>query len=484
MKRRPKIKKRIKPRSIQEQQKKLIIFSVVVVFSGVLLFFLASFYTPKITLIYQGRKIGNSITINYKEKYHAPQYSAWYQNSNITKSVKVEGKVDNTRLGDYKIYYKTKKGIFRKVRILTVQVRDLSKPVIKLIGVRETSVCPGKAYKEEGFRAYDNFDGDLTERVKVKRVRDKIIYSVYDQAGNFREIVRTLKYRDVEVPVLKLKGSSYETVYLNSKFVDPGIEAYDNCDGAISNKVSITGKVDTSKVGSYELLYHVSDNASNKADIKRVVNVIEHGQNGTIYLTFDDGPKAGTTDVILDILKEENVKATFFITNQGPDELVAREAREGHAVALHTASHDYSYLYSSVNAYYEDLYAVHERVKRVTGQDAHIVRFPGGSSNTISRRYSPGIMSTLTKDVLEKGFRYYDWNLASGDAGEIYTADGIYENVTKKLSKDRVNIVLMHDIKPYTRDALRRIIQYGKENGYYFDKITEATEMMTQRVNN
>ena len=93
-------------------------------------------------------------------------------------------------------------------------------------------------------------------------------------------------------------------------------------------------------------------------------------------------------------------------------------------------------------------------------------------------------MSLLTKDVITKGFFYYDWNLASGDAGELHTSDAIYENVTRNLSKDRVNIVLMHDIKPYTRDALKNIIHYGKENGYIFDKITEKTEMMTQRVNN
>ena len=120
----------------------------------------------------------------------------------------------------------------------------------------------------------------------------------------------------------------------------------------------------------------------------------------------------------------------------------------------------------------------------MTGSDAKIIRFPGGSSNTISRRYSDKIMSFLTKDVVEKGFRYYDWNLASGDAGEIHTAEGIYEHVTKNLSKDRVNMVLMHDIKPYTRDALKKIIEYGKENGYNFDKITEKTDMIKQRVNN
>ena len=153
-------------------------------------------------------------------------------------------------------------------------------------------------------------------------------------------------------------------------------------------------------------------------------------------------------------------------------------------MALHTASHNYSYIYSSVDNYYSDLYSVRERVKRLTGKDADIIRFPGGSSNTISRKYSEGIMSILTSDVLKRGFRYYDWNLASGDAGEFHTADEVYHYVISHLSKERINVVLMHDIKPYTRDALRRIIQYGKENGYVFNKITSKTEMLTQRVNN
>ena len=95
-------------------------------------------------------------------------------------------------------------------------------------------------------------------------------------------------------------------------------------------------------------------------------------------------------------------------------------------------------------------------------------------------------MSILTKEVLNRGYRYYDWNVSSGDATSDprVTSDVIYNNVVSRLSKDRVNMVLMHDVKPYTRDALRRIIRYGKENGYTFDKITMSTEMIRQRVNN
>ncbi len=204
-----------------------------------------------------------------------------------------------------------------------------------------------------------------------------------------------------------------------------------------------------------------------------------------VALTFDDGPNDGTTNIILDILKEEGVKATFFVTNKGPDELIKREHDEGHTVALHTATHDYAYLYSSVDAYFEDLTRVQTRVKNITGEEAKIIRFPGGSSNTISRKYSPGIMTTLTSEVQNRGFKYYDWNLSSGDAaGGTPTSDMIYNNVVSNLRHDRVNMVLMHDIKPYTRDALKRIIQFGKENGYRFEQITMATEMITQRVNN
>ena len=153
-------------------------------------------------------------------------------------------------------------------------------------------------------------------------------------------------------------------------------------------------------------------------------------------------------------------------------------------MALHTASHNYAQIYSSVDAYFQDLYSVQDRVKRITGEESKIIRFPGGSSNTVSRKYSAGIMSTLTQEVLNRGFKYYDWNLSSGDAGETTDPNGVYSNVVNNLSRDRVNMVLMHDIKTYTRDALRNIIRYGKENGYTFEKITMDTEMIRQRVNN
>ena len=164
--------------------------------------------------------------------------------------------------------------------------------------------------------------------------------------------------------------------------------------------------------------------------------------------------------------------------------MIKREYDEGHTVALHTASHDYASVYKSVNDYYNDLFQVQNRVKRITGVESKIIRFPGGSSNTISKKYSKGIMTTLTKDVLNKGYRYYDWNIDSDDAGGTNTSSGVYNNVVKYLSKNRSNMILMHDIKPHTKDALRSIIRYGKNNGYTFEKITMSTPMITHHVNN
>ena len=137
----------------------------------------------------------------------------------------------------------------------------------------------------------------------------------------------------------------------------------------------------------------------------------------TIYLTFDDGPGPYTAE-LLDTLQRYGVRATFFVTGAGDDDLILREYREGHAVGLHTLSHNYAYIYASIENFMADLVAVQERVRRITGYESHLMRFPGGSSNTVSALYDggAGIMSQLAPEVERRGFYYFDWNIASGDA--------------------------------------------------------------------
>lgn len=449
----------------------LSIVSVCIVLGGSVLF-------PQVKL--DGK---SKVILDYKEKYKESGYSAKILNRDITDKVKVKGKVDSNKLGTYELTYVVD-GIFKKKVTRIVEVKDISKPVLD-ISSDDVYLCPGVEYKQEKVNAYDNYDGDISSKVSMEIKNDQAVYFVLDASGNKSVISKKLIYEDKENPVITLNGGNYAYAFLNESFNDPGFNATDNCSGDITSKVDVVGNVDLSKSGTYDLKYSVLDDAGNKNEVVRKVVVSERGRAGTVYLTFDDGPQSGTTDVILDILKEEGVEATFFITNKGDDSLIKRMYDEGHTIALHTATHDYATVYASVDSYFNDLNTVNERVKRITGEYSHIIRFPGGSSNTISRRYSQGIMTTLTQEVVNRGYRYYDWNISSGDAAGGRPSPGdIKNNVVNALRKDRINMVLMHDIKTYTRDALRDIIKYGKENGYTFEKITMNTEMVQQRVNN
>ena len=449
-------------------------FALVIFFVGV--YMINTFVFPNIYL-----KGGQNITINYKAKYMEKGYKASFLGNNISNEVSVKGKVNTNKLGDYDIEYTAGKGLLKRTVIRHVHVEDIEKPKLS-ITKEDMYVCPNEEPKKEKVKATDNYDGDLTSKVKVKISKNKVSYSVTDSNGNKTTITKKVKYEDIEKPVISLNGEEEMSIYVGKEFEDPGYEVNDNCDKNLKDKVKVEGSVDSNKEGTYEIKYKVSDSANNEIVVVRKVHVFDN--KGVIYLTFDDGPNDGTTNVILDILKEEGVKATFFVTCKGPDELIKREYDEGHTVALHTASHNYAVLYSSDEAYFNDLQQVQDRVKNITGFESKIIRFPGGASNTISRKYSPGIMSRITQETLNRGYKYYDWNISSGDAGNTTDPNVVYSNVINSLRNDRANMVLMHDIKTYTRDALRNIIRYGKNNGYRFEKITMDTEMITQRVNN
>ena len=207
----------------------------------------------------------------------------------------------------------------------------------------------------------------------------------------------------------------------------------------------------------------------------------------TIYLTFDDGPSYLTKE-ILNILKEENVPATFFIVGnmiKNYPDVVWRTYNDGHTVALHTHTHNYPYIYADEENYFNDLKTVSNNLYNITGRRSRIVRLPGGGSNTISRQYNKGIMTRITNQLEANDYYYFDWNVDSGDASGKPTKEQIY-NYTVGSLKHNANIVLMHDTstKRNTVDALRDIIRYGKNNGYTFARITKDTPTTHHKVLN
>ena len=285
---------------------------------------------------------------------------------------------------------------------------------------------------------------------------------------------------DFEAPVIELAGD--ETVYIsaNTEYTDAGVEVVDYCKTELKTESS----VDTSMAGEYRVKYTATDEMGNETIVRRKVYVRPE-YHGTVYLTFDDGPGV-YTDALLDVLKKYNVKATFFVTGAGDDAMILREYQEGHAIGLHTWSHNYAYVYEGMDNFFADLGMIQERVKNITGEATYLMRFPGGSSNTVSTRYDGGarIMSQLVNEVPRRGYTYFDWNISSGDAGGARSADEVYENVVTRLVDGGSSVVLQHDVKGFSVDAVERIIQYGLNNGYVFEKLTKDSFAAHHGVNN
>lgn len=413
--------------------------------------------------------------------------------------ITVEGDVNTRKIGDYDIDVIVRKGNKKASKKIVVEVADKEAPVIELSGDIEMTIEAGTQFEEPGFSADDNYDGDLTEKVEKNNDIDTctkqdvtITYSVKDSSGNEAVANRTVHIVDTTPPQITLTQGSTCYVKCGTEYMEAGYYAEDICDGDITDKVQVTGDVNTRECGSYTVSYKVSDSSGNTAEAVRTVrvykpmtdNVVNPG-NKVVYLTFDDGPGPYTQE-LLDVLDRYNVKATFFVTNGKPDyqNLIAEEASRGHTVAIHSASHDYSRIYQSVDAYFDDLNEMNNIIFTQTGKYADIIRFPGGSSNTVSRSYCEGIMSQLVCAVEAKGFRYCDWNVSSGDAGLANTASQVICNVINGIKGRNISIVLQHDIKKFSVDAVEEIIQWGLSEGYTFLPITSTTPMSHHGINN
>ena len=192
----------------------------------------------------------------------------------------------------------------------------------------------------------------------------------------------------------------------------------------------------------------------------------------TIYLTFDDGPTI-YTEAVLNTLKEKSVKGTFFIVSssvgklQNGDEILNRIVNEGHTLAIHCNYHGYDTIYSSVEAYLEDFNKAFELIYEKTGVRPDIFRFPGGTNT----RYNKSIRNELINEMERRGFTYYDWNASSGDSSSNITAASAYDNAMAKSNTTGRLILLMHDTKKASVDALPRIIDKYKELGFSFDRL-------------
>ncbi len=201
--------------------------------------------------------------------------------------------------------------------------------------------------------------------------------------------------------------------------------------------------------------------------------------DGNIYLTFDDGPSSNTP-LLLTVLRNKNVKATFFVVG-GDTEKQRQWMRdivdEGHTLGMHSYTHRYRELYASVEAFLDDFYKQFTAIKEATGQTPTIFRFPGGSVNT----YNYPVYREIVAEMLRRGFVFYDWNLSSGDASSNYISPKkITSNILDNAPAFSRGIVLLHDApsKDSTVESLAGVIDGLREQGFTLAPLTREVRPM------
>jgi peptidoglycan/xylan/chitin deacetylase (PgdA/CDA1 family) len=222
-----------------------------------------------------------------------------------------------------------------------------------------------------------------------------------------------------------------------------------------------------------------------KAAAKRIKTALTQiDKNKKIaYLTFDDTMSENTVN-ILDTLKEYDIRATFFpnLNAKVQDiefqkQMLKRMVAEGHVIGNHTASHSYSYVYSSIDNYMEDTEKLNEFIYDAAGVKPNLVRFPGGSNNQVCWRYGgKSFMNHLITKIKEQGYQYFDWNVSSADsAAETVPTNIIIRNVLNGSRGQNKVIILMHQSRTKTTsaEALPKIIKGLESGGYSFEGLSK-----------
>ena len=437
--------------------------------------------------------MNGELTINasYGHEFNDPGVDFKYGNKFLGyTSIPYETKseIDTNSLGEYSVKYLLSYKRFNKEIERTVTIIDDEGPVIEAPDTIEVKSCQKEINIE--YNAIDNLDGDVKEKVVREDFENHITLTSIDASNNISTKNIMIENIPEGKPTISLNGSN--TIYLMSgkSYIENGAKAYDDCGNDISDRIAISNPVDTNTPSNYTVTYTITNDSGESSSITRRVIVYKKvdsasGEDGgykTLYLTFDDGPGV-YTERILNTLREYGVKATFFVTNQFPNYqyLIKKEYDEGHTVAVHTYTHNYS-IYSSIDTYMNDLNKMNEVIKNQIGSYTNLLRFPGGSSNTVSRNYATGIMSALVSKVTEEGYIYFDWDISSGDASGKNSTQ-IYNTVVNSLGSGN-KIILMHDIKYNTMIALPDILDYAIANGYTFEGLTSSSRTVHFRVNN
>lgn len=306
-------------------KKKIIIGSSSLLIIFFLLLVLINYYNERVILNINGESnLVLSLNDKYKELGATAKVCSFNKCNNITEKIHIKDNIDTDVVGKYKVVYEVKhnKKVYVKERKVVV-VDDVS-PLITLSGSKSVQICPNAEYDEEGYSAFDNYDGDITDDIVIEKNRDSILYNVKDSSSNNTVVIRKIERIDDTKPIIKIKGSSIINLKLNDQYQEYGVTVSDNCD-TISNKdVVISSNVDTTKVGTYNVRYTVKDSSGNVGTANRTVKV-------TKPVVFNTVKKEDYLDSLESYIKSKNYNVSIGYVN------------------LNTG---YSYLYNDKVVYY------------------------------------------------------------------------------------------------------------------------------------
>lgn len=283
-------------------------------------------------------------------------------------------------------------------------------------------------------------EDELVKRKRIRRLRNLIIFV---PLSTILILLITCIFLGISLYMAKKELQEIRAAFEASVVAERPEVSEDTGMAGEPALYTVTGVDESQRIG-----INGGNQTEEAADIRRV------------YLTFDDGP-SGNTNRILDILAEYDVKATFFVVGKEEEEYQAlynRIVEEGHTLAMHSYSHKYNEIYQSVESYSADLSKLQEFLYDTTGVWCRYCRFPGGSSNTVSRVDMHELIAYLD----EQDMSYFDWNISSGDAaGSYISPEDIIRNCTAKLRNYDEAIILMHDAsdKNSTVQALPKLIE-------------------------
>lgn len=365
------------------------------------------------------------ITLNYDEVYEEPGYSSLFK-------VKVTNNIKNNKVGKYKVTYKN--FLFKKNR--TVEIVDEVKPVITLIDDNVT-ILLNEEYKEPGYKAQDEYDGDLTDKVEIisglknNQVGTyKITYKVTDSSKNTTKISR----------VVNVVNTLYKDEY----------ESIDN---------NMTGwytsnRQDGSRPRESEIKKYKDQNVYFLGPDKKV-----------IYLTFDEGGNITYVKEIVDILNKHNIDATFFFSrnyiSNNPD-LMKKIINSGHSIGNHTVNHlsmPSLATKDKFDSYYSELKETEIAFMQATGKPMEKLF-----------RYPMGEYSNRTMNIMKSmGYKSIFWSVAYKDWDADYNKEYSLNNMKKQLHNGA--IYLIHPKCKGNYEALEDFINYATDLGYKFDLV-------------